>query len=139
MNDDAFERLLYDLLRDIPEYENVQWLTKTRAPDRGRDLSLDRVIRDGSGGVRTERVIVQAKHWLSRSIGPGEVQATIASAQLWRPIAHGLLIVTTGRFSTDAIGFAEQHNETGDAPYVDLWPDNRLERTEGMRVPSRHT
>lgn len=37
---DGFERLLYDLLRDIPEYENVQWLMHTNAPDRGRDISL---------------------------------------------------------------------------------------------------
>ena len=39
LNDDAFERPPYDLLRDIEEYQNVQWLTRTRAPDRGRDLS----------------------------------------------------------------------------------------------------
>jgi hypothetical protein len=62
LDDGGFERLLYDLLRSFPEHENVQWLMQTRAPDRGRDLSLDRVLRDGTGGVRNERVIVQAKH-----------------------------------------------------------------------------
>jgi hypothetical protein len=36
LDDDGFERLLHDLLRDISDYDNVQWLTKTRAPDRGR-------------------------------------------------------------------------------------------------------
>lgn len=127
LDDDAFERLLFDLLRDIPEYQNVQWLTKTRAPDRGRDLSLDRVLRDGSGAVRTERVMVQAKHWLSRSVGPAEIQATIAAAQLWTPIARGLLVVTSGRFTTDAISLAELHNDRGQTPYLDLWPDSRLE------------
>lgn len=127
LDDDGFERLLYDLLRDISDYDNVQWLTKTRAPDRGRDLSLDRVLRDGSGAVRTERVMVQAKHWQSRSVAAADVHTTIASAQLWRPIARGLLIVTSGRFTTDAISYAEQHNDNGHAPLVDLWPDSRLE------------
>ena len=37
LDDDGFERLLYDLLRDFPEHQNVQWLMQTRAPDRGRD------------------------------------------------------------------------------------------------------
>ena len=49
LDDDGVERLLYDLLRDIPEFQNVQWLMQTRAPDRGRDLSLERVPRDITG------------------------------------------------------------------------------------------
>ncbi|MEV0058465.1 hypothetical protein [Nocardia sp. NPDC050718] len=57
IDDDTFERLLYDLLREFPEHENVTWLTKTRAPDRGRDLALDRILQDGTGCVRRERVI----------------------------------------------------------------------------------
>jgi hypothetical protein len=36
-------------------------------------------------------------------------------------------VVTSGRFTTDAISYAEQHNESGQAPLVDLWPDSRLE------------
>ena len=60
LTDDQFERLLYDLLRSFPAHENVAWLTATRAPDRGRDLSMDRVIQDGTGSTRRERVIVQA-------------------------------------------------------------------------------
>lgn len=62
LDDDGFERLLFDLLRSYTEHENVQWLMQTRAPDRGRDLSIDRVLSDATGGVRRERVIVQAKH-----------------------------------------------------------------------------
>ncbi|HEX8509250.1 MAG TPA: hypothetical protein VF635_07105 [Propionibacteriaceae bacterium] len=41
LSPDDFERLLYNLLQEIPEYQNVQWLMKTQASDRGRDLSLD--------------------------------------------------------------------------------------------------
>lgn len=39
-----FERLLFDLLRDLDGYQNVDWLMKTNAPDRGRDISLQRVV-----------------------------------------------------------------------------------------------
>ncbi|MGW7533311.1 restriction endonuclease [Amycolatopsis sp. NPDC054798] len=128
LDDDGFERLLYDLLRSFPEHENVQWLMKTRAADRGRDLSLDRKLRDSAGGVRNERVIVQAKHWLARSVGPAEVSETLAIVKLWEPpLIRGLIIATTGRFTADAVSLAEKHNNSGAAPHVDLWPDSRLE------------
>lgn len=130
---DDFERLLYNLLQDIPEHQNVQWLMQTRAPDRGRDLSLDRVMHDGSGGVRNERVIVQAKHWLSKSVGPAEIQDALARVKLWRPVVRALLVVTSGRFTTDAVAFAEQHNETGDAPFIDLWSESKLETLLAQR------
>lgn len=67
LSPDGFERLLFNLLSDYRNHENVRWLTHTNAPDRGRDLSFDRLIHDPTGGVRVERVLVQAKHWLSRS------------------------------------------------------------------------
>ncbi len=128
LDDDGFERLLYDLLQAFPDHQNVQWLTQTRAPDRGRDLSLERVIRDSTGGVRTERVIVQAKHWLSRSVRPVEVNTTLAGIKASPPpVVRVLVIATSGRFTADAVALAEQHNERGDAPYIDLWPDSRLE------------
>lgn len=38
----TFERLLYDLLRDLPQHQNVQWLQRTQAADRGRDLTCER-------------------------------------------------------------------------------------------------
>lgn len=128
LDDDGFERLLYDLLRDIPEHQNVQWLMQTRAPDRGRDLSLDRVLRDGSGGVRTERVIVQAKHWRSRSVNAHAVSETATGGKLWGPpLVRGIVIATSGRFTADAVSWAERHNSEGTAPYIELWPDSRLE------------
>jgi hypothetical protein len=124
---DGFERLLFDLLRSIPEHRNVQWLMQTRAPDRGRDLSLDRIHQDSTGTVRIERFMVQAKHWLSKSVGPTEVADTLARAKLWNPPARGLIIATSGRFTMDAVDLVEQHNSTGQAPFIELWPDNRLE------------
>jgi hypothetical protein len=128
LDDDGFERLLYDLFRDFPDHQNVEWLMQTRAPDRGRDLSFDRVLRDSTGGVRIERVIVQAKHWMRRSVGPSDVAATLASIKLWRPpVVRGLVIATSGRFSADAVAYAEQHNNEGDAPLIELWPESKLE------------
>lgn len=128
LSDDDFERLLYDLLRAFEDHQNVQWLMRTRAADRGRDLSMERVIRDSTGGVRTERIIVQAKHWLTRSVGPTEIQANVAQVDLWEPpTVHGLIIATSGRFSSDAVLWAEKHNDTGNAPRIELWPDSRLE------------
>jgi Restriction endonuclease len=128
LDDDGFERLLYDLLRDFPEHHNVQWLMQTRAPDRGRDLSLDRELKDGTGTVRSERVIVQAKHWLSRSVRPAEISDTVAVVKLWQPpVVRGLIIATSGRFTADAVAWAEQHNNEGNNPLIELWPESRLE------------
>ena len=94
---------------------------------------MDRVLQDGSGGVRTERVVVQAKHWLSKSVGPAEIQDALARVKLWRPVIRALLVVTSGRFSTDAVAYAEQHNDTGDAPFIDLWPESKLETLLSQR------
>lgn len=134
LDDDGFERLLYDLLRDIPEHQNVQWLMQTRAPDRGRDLSLDRVLHDGSGGVRTERMIIQAKHWRSRSVNAAAVSETVTAGKLWGPpLVRGIVIATSGRFTADAVAWAERHNSEGIAPYIELWPDSRLETLLAQR------
>ncbi len=128
LDDEGFERLLYNLLLAFPDHQNVQWLMHTRAPDRGRDLSMERVLQASTGGVRTERVIVQAKHWRKRSVGVPEVAATLAVVKLWQPpVVRVLVIATSGRFSADAVAWAEKHNDSGAAPFIELWPDSTLE------------
>lgn len=128
LDDDGFERLLYDLLRSFPEHQNVQWLMQTRAPDRGRDLSMDRVLQASAGAVRNERVIVQAKHWLKRSVSAADVAATVAGTVLWQPpVVRGLVIATSGRFTADGVAWAEKHNNDGKTPFIDLWPESTLE------------
>ncbi|WP_290047750.1 restriction endonuclease [Nocardia nova] len=128
LSDSGFERLLFDLFRRFPRYQNVEWLTHTRAPDRGRDLSAERVIVDDGGTTRTERVLIQAKHWRTKSIGPADLHATVATLPLWQPpVIRGLIIATTGRFTADAVALAEQHNNGGKPPYIELWTDNRIE------------
>ncbi|MEV6554222.1 restriction endonuclease [Nocardia sp. NPDC051756] len=128
LDDSGFERLLFDLFRRFPRYQNVEWLTHTRAPDRGRDLSAERVIVDDGGTTRTERVLIQAKHWKTKSVGPVDICTTLAPMPLWEPpVIRGLIIATSGRFTADAVALAEKHNNDGKLPYLELWPDSRLE------------
>lgn len=128
LTDERFERLLFDILRTAPDYENVQWLTRTNAPDRGRDLSADKISRDSTGLMRKERVIIQAKHWLTKSVSATDVNDIVGQCQLWEPPAvHFLVIATSGRFTSDAVDWIEKHNLAAKRPFVDLWPENRLE------------
>ncbi|TDE90077.1 restriction endonuclease [Occultella glacieicola] len=134
LDDDGFERLLFDLLRGFPSYQNVEWLMKTRAPDRGRDLSAERVIRDDGGTTRTERVIMQAKHWTSKSVAPSDITNTLATLPLWEPpVVRTLVIATSGRFTTDAVAIIEKHNADGRLPFIELWADSRLETQLSQR------
>lgn len=124
----GFERLLFDLFKSFPKYQNVQWLTHTNASDHGRDLSAERRLDDGSGGVRTERVIIQAKHWVTKSVGIQEVSANLAAIKLWEPPTVQALIIATSRyFSTDAITWIEKHNQGTQLPMIDMWPQSQLE------------
>jgi hypothetical protein len=134
LDDDKFERLLFDLLKSFPNYQNTEWLTKTRAPDRGRDLSAERVIKDDGGTTRIERVIVQAKHWTSKSVAPNDIMQTLSALELWGPpVIRALVIATSGRFTTDAVAIAEKHNSDGKLPFIELWADSRLETLLSQR------
>lgn len=134
VSDDGFERLLFDLLSSFPDHENVSWLMATRAPDRGRDLSLDRVLRDSTGTTRRERVIVQAKHWTTKSVSVPAVSETLANMELWTPpVVRALIIATSGRFTADAVSWIERHNESGRTPMIEMWPDSRLESLLSQR------
>ncbi|GGK41743.1 hypothetical protein GCM10010124_38200 [Pilimelia terevasa] len=127
LDPDHFERLLHDLLQNLPGFQNVQLLMKANAADRGRDISAERVLHDGAGGVRTERVIVQAKHWLSKSVPPEEIANALIRITLWEPpVVRGFVVATSGHFTPDAVAWVERHNEAGKVPFVDLWPEPRL-------------
>jgi hypothetical protein len=51
LSDEDFERLVFNIISSAPGYENAQWLTRTNAPDRGRDLSVERVQIDSLSGT----------------------------------------------------------------------------------------
>ena len=135
LDDEAFERLIFDLLSNAAGYENVQWLTKTRAPDQGRDLSADRVVHDSLSGTRRERVIVQCRHWLSRSLSDADCAAVVAKMKHWEPPkVDTLIIATTGHFTTDGIHWIENHNQTDAPPTVEMWNRNLLESLLASRA-----
>lgn len=128
INDEEFERLIFSLFTSATEYENVQLLTKTNAPDRGRDLSADKINKDSFGIVNRERVIIQCKHWLDNTIGAKEIGGLITQMKLWEPpIVNRLIIVTTGRFSADAVALIERENHSDRALRIEMWAESHLE------------
>ena len=129
IDDSEFERVIYCLISSEDTYKNPKWLTKTNASDRGRDLSVDRVRDDPLGDTVVERVIIQCKHWLRKSIAIDDVSRLDSQMELWgQPIVNTCVIATSGRFTTDAIAFIEQHNQKGRAPRIEMWPESHLER-----------
>lgn len=127
LDDVGFERLVFNLLTSTEGYENAKWLSATNAPDRGRDLSVERVVADRLAGTRRERIIVQCKKW-RKSLSATECSNAVAPMYLWGPPPiDELIIATTGRFSTDGIQWIENHNAAGNRPRVEMWPDSHLE------------
>ncbi|MFJ2565897.1 restriction endonuclease [Streptomyces sp. NPDC088817] len=125
---EGFEHLVFELVRRTPGYENVNWLMRTNAADRGRDIQAYRVVRDPLAGVRRYRVIIQCKHWQQRSIGAGDLSACMQAIRLWEPPKiDELIVATSGRFSQDAVAIAEKQASERLLPAVELWPDSHLE------------
>ena len=128
INAEDFERLLYNIVKDAAGYRNAQLLTHINAPDRGRDVSAERVISDALSATRTERVIFQAKHWLGKAVAVGDISTAAAQMELWDPRPHVLIMVTTGHFTSDAVAWVEKHNKEGKQPLIEMWPDIHLEQ-----------
>lgn len=98
-------------------------------PTGGRDLSASRVSRDPLSDVTRSRVIVQPKHWLEKSVNLPAVSSVKDQMTLWQsPRVDILIIATTGRFTTDAIAFIEEHNASDRAMRIEMWPESHLER-----------
>lgn len=129
-----FERLIFNLLRGVAAYENVEWAMRTTAPDRGRDIAAYRVSTDPLSGVQRQRVAVQCKHWLSKSVGASDLSNEVTSAELWdNPPVDVLIIATSGRFTMDAISWTEKHNAARKPPRIELWPESHLESLLAQR------
>lgn len=134
IDDQAFERLIFTLISDTTGYENPEWLMQTRAPDKGRDLSVTRVIQDELSGTLRLRVVIQCKHWTSRSVSLADVSSTKDQMALWpNPRVDVLIIATSGRFTADAVAWVEQHNASGASPRIEMWPESHLERLLAAR------
>jgi hypothetical protein len=134
IDDATFERLLFALISNEPGYENPGWLMNTNAADRGRDLSVDRVIEDPLTGTLRQRVILQCKHWTTKSVGVADVATLKEQMKLWdQPVVTTLIIATSGRFSADAVLWIDKHNATGEAPRIEMWAESHLERLLSAR------
>jgi hypothetical protein len=128
LDDEGFERLIFALISSTPGYENPAWLTKTKAPDKGRDLSVVRVLNDPLAGVLRSRAIIQCKHWLTTSVSPADVATVKEQMALWdSPKVDVLIFATSGRFSADAVSLIERHNQSDHALKIEMWPESHLE------------
>jgi len=125
---------MFVLISTTSGYENPQWLQQTHAPDRGRDLSVMKIDDDPLGDIKRLRIIIQCKHWLSKSVGALDVNDARGQMELWQPPrVDCLVIATTGRFTADAIRLAELHNQGDHALNISMWPDSHLERLLAKR------
>jgi hypothetical protein len=134
LSDEEFERLIFVLISGEKGYENPEWLMRTNAPDRGRDLSAYRIYTDPLGGTLRQRVIIQCKHWQSRSVGPSEIATLREQMKLWEPPRVDIhVIATSGRFTSDAVAIVEKQNHADSALRIEMWPESHLERLLASR------
>lgn len=128
LGDEDFERLVFMLISSESGYENPRWLMKTNAPDRGRDLSVDRVRTDPLSGSQRQRVIIQCRHWQNKSVGVAEIATLSDQMHLWEPPRVDVqIIATSGRFTADAVSLVEKKNNSDLALRVEMWPESHLE------------
>ena len=134
LTDEDLERLVFELVRGADGYENADWLMHTHAPDRGRDIQVYRVIQDALSGTKRQRVIVQCKHWLTRSISVADVVACLETVRLWEPPPVDCLVITTsGRFTQDAVAWREKREHERSIPSVEYWAESHLEHLIARR------
>jgi hypothetical protein len=81
-------------------------------------------------------MILQCKHWLSKSVADTDIANALTKMAHWEPPAVDIMVVaTTGRFTSDAVRWVEQHNHQGKRPLIELWPENAIERMLARRAP----
>jgi hypothetical protein len=131
---EGFERLIFTLISAESDYENPEWLMKTNAPDRGRDLSVTRINTDSLSGASRSRVIIQCRHRVDASISVSDIATLKEQMALWGdPRVNILVIATTGRFSADAVAAIEKHNTSDSGLTIKMWPESHLERLLASR------
>lgn len=131
---DDFERLVFALISSVPGYQNPDWLMRTNAPDRGRDLSVYRVHEDALSGTVRLRTIIQCKHWQSKSVSVSEIAILKEQMKLWEPPRVDVCVIaSSGRFTSDAVAAVERHNASDSALRIEMWPESHLERLLATR------
>lgn len=121
LDDEGFERLMYRLFcARTDEFQDVQWLQKTRAADSGRDISA---VRRSTGA----RVLIQARHQQA-SLADTDISDVVVKAETWEPRFDEVIIVTTSAFTQGAVRWTELHNIRHlNRPRVSLEPHGHLE------------
>jgi hypothetical protein len=77
-------------------------------------------------------VILACKH--TDKVNLKVVSELQAQMRLWNsPRVDELIVVTTGRFTTDAIDWIEKHNQSSDAMRIEMWANSHLERLLAQR------
>ena len=95
-------------------------------------LSVERVSEDHLTGSPRHRIILACKH--TSSVNLSVLVELREQMKLWEPPrVDDLIVVTTGRFTTDAIDYAERHNGGPEAMRLELWPGSHLERLLASR------
>ena len=125
---EEFERLIFQLVSspDIT-YENAEFLMKTNAPDRGRDISVYRIFQDSYYGSIRYRVIIQCKHQLSGSLSIKDISYLKDQIKSWEPPRVDILIIaTTGHFSADAVKHIEDHNQSPSPLRIEMWSIEKI-------------
>lgn len=133
----TFERLIFDIIRSADTYQNVQWLMKTNAPDRGRDISAEKVIVDPLSGIERCHVVFQCKHWQSKSIAVSDLSVLPEQVKLWSRRFVEVTIVTSGTFTQDAVEWREKREIENAFPKVTFWSGSHLERLLAERPAIR--
>lgn len=100
LDEQSFEGLVFEIIRHADGYENANWLMRTNAADRGRDIEVWRVVQDPLAGTKRYRVMVQCKHWQSRSVGRRDLIECVESVGLWEPPKVDTLIIATSQVLT---------------------------------------
>lgn len=129
---EQFERLCADLLASFPEWENVEWLTQTNASDRGRDISAVWSSNDASRGTIRENYLIQCKHRIGSSISPADIE-NLQNILITHDNIDIYLIITSGKFTDQAIQVVERWNARNTKPKVEIWGDWKLERLLASR------
>ena len=134
LDEEDFERFIFTLISNTEGYENPQWLMRTNAQDRGRDLSVDRVWNDNLGGVTRKRVLIQCKRIGKKSINANDVALLSQQILLWEPPRVDVLVIaTTSRFTEQAVAAVERNNDGDRALSIEMWPESHLERLLASR------
>ncbi|MCP5034991.1 MAG: restriction endonuclease [Actinomycetia bacterium] len=129
LDPDGFERVVLEIVVSSDGYENAKRLMSVNAPDKGRDLSADRIVSEALGGTQRLPVMIQCKHHQSRSVDLDDCVKSLEQAKLWPDAGFRVIVMaTSGNFTQQAVEWVEKRAADGEFPAVELLGQSDLER-----------